>query len=438
MNRYYLIVLSVCGILNAQPEAPRKLIEKLTVRKNKLSITINKEFKESYLKDNFFVEYDTDIDLEQFDYSIVTLPFIMNVASLVWISGHEYELEAMDVEVYASLQRLKKIFRVMYPKTSWNGRFVPKVFTNHDPEQYAAPARPDTMALLFSGGVDSTVSSLYHRDKPQVLVTAWGQSALPLNQPALWKKIKKRVTQFATTYGHTNAFLKSNYYYFLDLKKLTKLSPEIVTWRTDTIEDIGWAGLIAPILLSKGIKTLRIGASEHWDVTLGSAASPYIDSSISFAGIKLYHDLFSMTRYDKIRYLVDLCNKDLIERHKLIICQKPGDIVSCGKCEKCCLTLALLLGSGADPKKYGFPKASQQAAQRVKKHLSNTDSFMVTTLWDYTELQKMVRTKSIEHLEWLTTIDLSNKSAYTLKEDAHSFTWDELDRLCPQAQAETN
>ena len=435
---YYLVVSSLISISLHASKQPIPLIEKVNVTKNRVEITINKDFKKAYLKSDFFVEYDKDVDLTKFDYSITTLPFIMNVISLVWISGKDYQVDSMDAEIYESLERIKKIFKVMYPKTTWNGRLIPQKFVTHPAHRYAKPAPQDTMALLFSGGLDSTVSSLYHRDKPQVLVTAWGQSALPLTEQKLWEKVKKRLTSFAHKYGHENAFLKSNYYYFLDLKKLSKLSPEIVWWRTDTIEDIGWAGLIAPILLSRGISTLRIGASEHWAVPIGSAASPYIDSTIRFAGIKIYHDLFSMCRFDKIAYMVDLCNQGLIEKPNLIICQKPGNIISCGKCEKCCLTLALLLGADADPREYGFPLTPEQASKRVQKHLSKQNSFMVTTLWEYNALQKKVQENPNKQLMWLGEFDLSQKKAATLKEDSQTLDWAELDALFPHVRGEAN
>ncbi len=328
-----LALLCTSSLLSAATPLSKKVI----VTKNRVDIKINKQFKRSYLKEDFFVEYK-DVNLEQFDYSIVTLPFIMNVISLVWLSGNDYEIEEMDTEVYASLQTLKEVFKLFHPETPWNGRLLPKKLVKH-----SFTHTSDNIALLFSGGVDSTTSSLFHKDKKQLLITSWGQSCLPLGEPKLWNKVHKRINKFAKQYGHDTTYLKSNYYYFMNFSVLKDLSPEITSWRIDTVEDIGWAGLIAPILLSRGIKTLRIGSSDNWDIPYASAANPYIDSNISFMGIKLYHDLFSMSRYDKIAYLVDQANKGLIDKPHLITCQKPGNVISCGSCEKCILTLALLL-----------------------------------------------------------------------------------------------
>ncbi len=177
----------------------------------------------------------------------------MNVISLVWISGKDYEIDQMDRQVYNSLKELKKIFKIMHPDTPWTGRLIPKKLIDHQP----IPAS-DKIALLFSGGVDSTTSSLFHRATEQLLVTAWGQSCLPLHEPKLWNRVHKHIRNFADSYGHETTMLRSNYYYFLNYSVLRDLSPEKTSWRIDTIEDIGWAGLIAPIMLSKGISTLCI------------------------------------------------------------------------------------------------------------------------------------------------------------------------------------
>lgn len=431
----HLRILAACMLLGstALAKAPINLIEKLTVAKNKLCVTINKNFKKKYLTSNFFVEYGDDINLEQFDYSLQTLPFILNVLSLVWISGDDYQIEEMDEELYYSLKRIKKVFKIMYPKTRWKGRLIPKKLVSHEP----LPKASDKIALLFSGGLDSTVSSFYHRDTPQLLITAWGQSCLPLDEQPLWEKVHKKMLDFAQRYGHENAFLKSNFYYFLDLSKLKKLSPEIVTWRINAIEDIGWTGLIAPILATKGITSLYIAASEHWHVPFGSAMNPYIDGNIRYAGMRVHHDLFSMSRFDKITYLVDLCTRGIVEKPQLLICQKPGDIINCTACEKCCLTSVLFIAAGAQPHEYGIPLNQSQASSHLKKHISSQSSFDGTNLWQYKELQKEVVEKSLKPLLWLKDIDFSTKTAYNLKPGSKAFDWADLHALFPSIRAET-
>lgn len=403
------------------------LIEQIMVRKNRLEVTVNKEFKHAYLHEDFFVEYDEDIDLEKLDYSLVTLPFIMNVISLVWASGKDYYIDSMDHEVYDSLERIKKIFKVFYPETSWNGRLIPREIVKNDP--LTRNEDSERIALLFSGGVDSTSSSFAHRAKQQLLITAWGQSCLPLNDPSFWYKMKKYLTFYAECYGHTNAFIKSNYYYFLKLKKLSRLSPEIATWRIDTIEDIGWAGLIAPILITHGISKLYIGSSETWNCPYPSAANPYIDGNISFAGIRIKHDQFDFSRYDKIGCIVDLCRHHFVTRPTLIVCQKQGGVINCGNCEKCLLTSLSLSALNEDPKDYGFSLTMEQAEDNTK-NLVKSGRLSSNGIWQFTDLQEKIKEKHITAFDWLLDIHFDELKPYDIK-NAKKVDWAILQQMFP-------
>ena len=143
-----------------------RLIEKISVQGNRLSITPNTHFKSKYLKDNFFAEYDSYINLEQFDESVLSLPFIMNVISIIWISGNRYTIDVMDEELYNTLNRVKRVFQTMYPKTAWDGELIPLKLTqqsrtplivSNQQDQYAKPqtiesdqlchAKPHTMLI---------------------------------------------------------------------------------------------------------------------------------------------------------------------------------------------------------------------------------------------------------------------------------------------------
>jgi hypothetical protein len=412
---------------------PKPLITKLTVHKNRVDITIDEEFKKNYLKDDFFVQYDEEINLEKFDYSIVTLPFLTNVLSLVWISGKDYTIEEMDIEVYESFERLRKVFEIMYPKTPWTGQLIPKKFVSHTPVEEKDPG---AIALLFSSGVDSTASSFYHRDRHQLLITAWGQSGLPLDERKLWEKHKQVMIDFAEQYGHENTFFTSNYYYFLNLPKLKNLSPEILTWRIHAIEDIGWAGLAAPILLTRGIKILRIASSMHWNQKGTSAMNPYIDGNIRFAGLEFHQDLFSMSRLGKIEYIVKLCDQGITHKPHFIICQKPDIVDNCSACEKCYLTIALLIGAGANPQEYGFSLSREKASEVLQEHLNDDLYFQDTTLLDYAELQKRIRKNRSLRMRWLAYENLKEKKVLT-KHNVGKVNYDVLHTLFPHIRSET-
>ena len=231
MKLFVYIILSTFSLVAQEP-----LIESVTVNKNHITIEVNKKFKEKYLTGNFFAEYDKDIDLSKLDYSIQIMPFIMNVVSIVWISGQDWYVDSMDEDLHASLDTVKEVFRRMYPCTKWEGRLIPHRLVKNVP-----PFKPDNnrIALLFSGGLDSTTSSLYHREKKQLLITAWGHWDLPLGNTKLWQTRKAQLQAFGERYGHETTFVKSNYYSMLNRKVLDRLSKEITSWRIFAVEGIG-------------------------------------------------------------------------------------------------------------------------------------------------------------------------------------------------------
>ena len=95
LHMYVLVALALTQLAYAKVD----LLTSVTAQKNSLRITINEEFKKKYLNEDFFADYDSDINLEQFDYSVLSLPCIMNLISLVWISGKTYYIEEMDTEI---------------------------------------------------------------------------------------------------------------------------------------------------------------------------------------------------------------------------------------------------------------------------------------------------------------------------------------------------
>ena len=450
----------------ALPNSNNNLIEEIRFpKKNRMEVRINKAFKDAYLRDNFFVEYeDEDIDLTKLDYTIVTVPFLMNVMSLVWVSGKDYYIEAMDQELYDSLERIKTLFKLWYPCTEWNGRLIPHSFVSKrkitgalslvdkaapsgNVEQYdkttlatadaVGAHNHDKIAILFSGGVDSLTCSYKNREKKQLLITAWGQSCLPLDHPEIWYPIKEQLIDFAQRNGHENSFIRSNYYYFLNFKKLSTLSPDILSWRIETIEDIGWAGLTAPILVSKGISRLHIGSSDSVHRLYASCCNPYIDGNIRFAGLQFIHDQFGLTRHDKIACISDLCSKNLITKPELIICQQPGNVINCGSCEKCCATLLSLLALEQDPRDYGYAITPQQSMKQCKKALENREAGS-GLVWQVEDIQKsgLAKRNKLYDLSWLNEIDVTTYQPYDL-EKTELLDIDLLKELFPDIELHT-
>ena len=368
-----------------------KLIEEIKVTKNKLSVVVNKEFKEKYLKAHFFAEYDPDILLDHFDYSVLSMSFILNVIGIVWISGNIYYVDEMDTQLYHSLERIKKVFQTMYPHTSWDGELRARTLVDHS---FAQPVdTKERTAILFSGGIDSTSTAFAHLDKRQLLITAWGHWDLPLHEQELWKTRRKKIVSFAQQFGNKATFIKSNYTSFLNWEYLSRITPEIPKWRLGAVEGLGWAGLVAPILLTKGYPNLRIASSHTWLYPYPSAASPFIDNNIEFCGLRVLHDQYDFTRMAKIEFIARVCKQKKCEKPFLKICslEKKNDL-NCCNCRKCLSSIMGFFACGENPKDYGMPLSLTTAWARTRALLAPTKLNEYTILY-FKSIQKRIQAR---------------------------------------------
>ncbi len=129
------------------------LIKSFTiVNKNKIVVKANQSFSQQFIKEDFFAEYDKSIDLTKLDESIVTIPFILTVIPVVWISNKTYSIKVMDKDLYHSLQEVKKVFRIFYPEQKWAGDIIPEQLVTNTITPSTISDEP-ALAILFSGGL---------------------------------------------------------------------------------------------------------------------------------------------------------------------------------------------------------------------------------------------------------------------------------------------
>lgn len=434
-NILTLLLLAACFSTAYAENGEVDLIDNVTVDKNEISIAINKEFRKKYLLADFFAKYDADIDLTSLDYSIQIMPFIMNVVSIVWISGHTYYIDSMDAELYASLEKIKEVFKRMYKKTRWTGKLIPRKLVKNS---YKYPKNEGTrIALLFSGGLDSTTSSFYHKDKKQLLVTVWGHWDLPLHDKKLWDIRKEQLCEFGALYGHENTFIKSNYYSFLNRPVLDHISDEISSWRIFTVEGIGWAGLVAPLMLLKGYPILYHASTVTWDFNYPAAANPFIDDNIKFSGVRLHHDLFDMNRIEKCEFIAHICKKEHLQKPFIRVCEEKI-VGNCCKCQKCVRTILEFAVIGENPRDYGFDG-------EVEKVLKKSKSFMAqhtngaTTVWHFKHIQeKLIELKNQgrpvpEDIAWILNFDVNKKITSDIK-NQRKIDWLDYVDLLPEVE----
>lgn len=384
LHLYLYFVAPICAT------EPQPLISSIRVTQNSITVQAHPQFKATYLSEDFYVTYpDPSINLQEMNYSIVSLPFILNVISIVWLSGDTYYVDEMDRQLYDSLKTIRAVFQQLYPRTQWNGRLEAHTLVDN---QLNLDKPADThVALLFSHGLDSICSSLVHADKKQLLLTAYGHFDTPLHQTAMWQKMKEKVINFAGDYGHTYRFFESNYHNFLNKALLDHVCPEIWNWRLQAVEGLGWAGLVAPILLHTGYARLLVASSFSWEMPYAYAATPLIDDNLQFAGISVQHDGFDLDRAQKCIYIANRCKELGITKLDIRVCGKDAACKNCCKCGKCLRTIIGFLLASESLEDFGFPISNYEACARIKDYLPSIKTFYDYVQWIWLEAQRIAK-----------------------------------------------
>jgi hypothetical protein len=446
-QKSYLILgfFSIIQTLCASGE--ENLIKSILVEKNYIKFLINDELKSNYLSDDLFVEYETDIDLTSLDYEIITMPLIMNVISLVWISGKNYYIDSMDQEAHESLEYIKKVFCKIYPKTAFEGNLIPRnIKSLKNKYDHVRETSTTTAGLLFSGGLDSTASLFAHFDEKITLVTGWGHYDLPLDDETVWVKRKDKIEQFTQAANMENVFIKSNYHVFFNWDVVCDLSPEIPSWRIGCVEGLGWAGLLAPVMAIKGFSRLYTPSSISWHYPYLGCDNPFVDDRVKFAGFSLMHDQFEYTRLDKQELIVNFCKDRGIEKPFLKVCvgNRYIEDSNCGTCRKCLWTILGFLILGENPADYGFHLEKEQLLPELIAYLNRTTDHFA--LWNFAIFQLRLLDnieKGIQVPEELlpfTQVNLKNEALKLCNSNLslHKSDWEEFLDLCPYVDCPHN
>lgn len=435
-----ILLISILCLATAQKATAkeRELIQSIQLEKHFLKIRLHNSIQEKYLKEDFFAQYDQDIDLTTLDYEIITMPVIMNVIAIIWISGNTFYIDSMDEELYQSLKTIKKLIKAIHPNTNWDGELIARKTVSLAAKYNHIHKDNRKRAVLFSGGLDSTSSFFHHVQEDLMTITAWGAYDLPLDQQHIWEDRKQKTINFTKTYNHTSSFLKSNYYDFLNLAVLNNLTSDIDSWRLGAIEGLGWAGLTAPILASKGCSLLYIPSSLNWYLPYAEIDNPFVDNSVQFAGFRLSHDQFDCARFGKNECIVRACKENNFQKPFIKVCQwtQESDDINCCNCRKCLTTIMGFLALEEKPEDYGFPVSPRQAVKRFlallidKDRRGQYDIEQFYIIQKYMRKQKALGKKFLKELDPFLTYDLGKAKIKTRKE-VRRIDWRVLHKIAP-------
>jgi len=365
------------------------LIDSIQVSKTKIIIKPAAHFRDKFLiVDTFFIEYEDDVNIENLDESILILPFLLNVMTIIWISGEKYTINRMDRQLYQSLKKVKKAVGLLYPNTQWDGELVPQVLVDN----HVQLNDDNYVAMLFSHGLDSICASFRNFEKKQHFITAWGHYDTPLHNQDRWQQRRQAVQDFAERYNRRTSFLQSNYHNIFNREFLDHISPEITNWRLMCVEGLGWIGLSIPIMMSKGLKTLYIGSSLTWESPYPHFANAVVDEAVRCAGVNVVHDSFDLSRGHKCDFISNFIKQRDFAPPQVFVCARKQDGSNCSRCIKCLQTMLGFYIAGVDYTSYGFDLSTEDMKKLIKEQFL-AKSLSRFKIYHFMGMQKLIREK---------------------------------------------
>jgi hypothetical protein len=410
--------------------AAMPLVEQLDIHGSRMKVRAARQLSR-YLLEDFEVEYPPEVDLAAMPPGVALLPFVWNVAPIVWATDQHFVVDELDHRVATSMEAVREEFKAMYPSLAWSGSIAAKRLV----EVPSRPAGRFSAASFYTGGVDSTWTALRHAAPDLLLIRVWG-SDVRLENEDEWRAVAAHAQGFADTFGGGFAHVRSNFR-SISYRRLDRLTPAITLWWIDVQMSLALAGLAAPLLHHHGIPLLRIASSYTAAYSAPSVLLPRVDDKVSLATARFGHDSWEYSRQAKIKAIVEFHRERKNVQWPLMVCwlSRPGR-ENCGRdCEKCIRTVIGLSMAGADLAAYGFANAPapEEIPGMIEDagllHFSDHDVYM------WSDLQQHARmTAGLEgpFWEWLREVDLEGflHRQPPVPAKATRYAW--LDRAAPR------
>lgn len=340
-------------------------------------ITVSRDLEKYFRGYDFWCRYDAGI---VDDRSILNIPVLSLVLPLAWVTGADVHVHELDRRFAKSAEAVHRDYKRIYPKLPFRTRLVVDRLVDNRYESNA------DVALLFSGGLDSTYSLFSNLALKPRLIMIFGTYDIPILNAPLQKTLEKEYSTLTDQEGLTLSIIRTNALELLNLHRLdhtfTRLHEKILRgyW-----EGIGYMlshiGQTAP---------LSIGRFDHLLAATGSIPvrqCPYpadwigrsSNGGIGWANIDLewHGDLF---RHEKAFFL-----KDFLDAHRsrLRVCLNTGwsqHLINCNNCHKCLLTITILMAADIDPATCGF-SMDPSTFSRAMKAIHDADARFIALLW---------------------------------------------------------
>lgn len=308
-------------------------------------------------EDSLYVKYR--VDISNVPKSILAIPFLANILPISWFGNFDIIIDELDEDFYNAIQILKSEFQKQFSSYNLGGNILvtKKVKNDIDGSKYA---------MLFSGGVDAYATYIRNYTKIPDLITIHGAD-IEIKDTKQWNDF--------TNFLRAEKLLKSNHKEYIETNVRT-----FYTYHVELLlEDIGWwgkvqhglslVGSLAPLSYVQKYKSIFIASSytDHIEIAWGS--TPQIDESITWAGIKVFHDGYELKRQDKVDLITGF-SKEKGVNLKLRVCYSElRNEFNCSNCEKCFRTILGIILNGQDPNNYGF-KVDKNIYENIFRSLS--------------------------------------------------------------------
>jgi len=385
-------------------------IKSVKANRNRLIIAFKcrGQISKFFQTNQFYADYNTAI--EAVPEEILVIPFLAAVLPIVWANHAVIYVHAVDETFIESMKTYKKSLQKMYPKLSLGGRLI----TKHTTKQHLSFQSKKMM--LFSGGVDSLVTFIRHRNEHLILVCVHGADIEPDNNIE-WAGAITPITKFARNNKSPLKTVRSNFKAMIDfliIRAYDDYINENNGWWGRVMHGLALVGLCAPLAYVERTGKLYIASSYTSDFSGGWGSHPSLDNTIKWTGTVVVHDGYELSRQEKILVIsnyVENCASRVIIRS----CWYSDIGENCGHCEKCSRTILGLELAGINPDKYGF-NIKPDTFLNIKRNLLNggwpfgdDQIFMWEDLKRHAYLKdNIIHSEAKSLIDWLENVDVSS------------------------------
>lgn len=346
-------------------------IDAVEAKANVLTIRHSHEGPVGKMLNETPLRFVADHPLDSIPAGILVIPILGGLVPLSWVVDSHIVAGEVDGEYLTALAEVRGAMEKAYPEIKFQGSIEArsvKTDWSWDPNKYS---------LLYSGGVDSTASYVRNRERNPALLMVRGTPDVRVSETVYWQRTMDRIPPAL-------ASIKAELH-LIETNALDIINERALRWYVHTEKVEGWwenfaHGLFlistcAPYTYYSKSGRLLIASSYSAATAKPLGSMPESDERVRWGGIRIIHDSFDISRFEKIRdhltpfiqsqgggFPIRLC----LGKEKRLKC----GMLNCGQCDKCVTTALSLLETGVDPALCDFDM-SKFSPRRIRLGLEN-------------------------------------------------------------------